>query len=219
MSRGNRFRLLVLLALALLVAPELGGADYEAERARRGGARLVSNWHLGPFFEYRRAEPGDATFWAVRPFYSQVRDPQSATSVYDALWPLFTSHSHGDASWWHALLLLYGDARGADDTWSFNFFPFWFNGVDRAAGAYWGFFPFYGHHPHALLMDDWTFALWPVWHAYEVKGVRSHAVLWPFVTWRDEPRAGVGVWPFYGQSRLRESEHRYALWPLVTWAS
>ena len=68
-------------------------------------------------------------------------------------------------------------------------------------------------------MDDWTFALWPVWHTYTVKGVRSHAVLWPFFTWRDDPRAGVGVWPFYGQARQRESDHGYALWPLVTWAS
>ena len=27
-------------------------------------------------------------------------------------------------------------------------FPFWFSGCDRKDEGYWGFFPFYGHHPH-----------------------------------------------------------------------
>lgn len=206
----------VLLACATFA---LGAADGEAERARRGGTHLASNWHVGPFFEYRRAEPGDATFWALRPFYSQVRDPATRTSVYDALWPLVTSHDHADASWWSAFLLFHGDARATDPTWSFDIYPFWFCGADRQDVGYWGFFPLYGHHPHFALMDDWSFVLWPIWHTYEVKGVRSHAVCWPFVTWRDAPRAGVGVWPFYGEARLRESQHRYVLWPLVTWAT
>lgn len=208
----------MLLALAL-GALALGARGDEAESVRRGGERLVSNWHVGPFFEYRRAEPGDATFWALRPFYSQVRDPASRTSADDALWPLFTYRDHADAAWWRALLFAYGDARDTEPSWSFNLFPFWSSGADRRGAGYWGFFPFYGRHPHVLLMDDWHYVLWPLWHTYEVKGVRSHAVCWPFVTWRDEPRAGVGVWPFYGVARQRESTHHYALWPLVTWAA
>ena len=213
------FRQLGLLCLlgALVCAQGARGADFEAERARRGGAKLVSNWHLGPFFEYRRVEPGDATFWAFRPFYSQVRDPASRTAAYDALWPLVTLHDHKDAAWWRALIAT-GDSRATDPTWSFNIFPLWFSGADRKDDGYWGFFPFYGHHPHFLLMDDWTFVLWPIWHTYTVKGVRSHAVLFPFVTWRDEPREGVGVWPFYGWAKQRESLHHYVLWPLITWA-
>lgn len=208
----------MLLALALgALAP--GTRGDEAEAVRRGGERLVSNWHVGPFFEYRRAEPGDATFWALRPFYSRVRDPVSRTSADDALWPLFTYRDHADAAWWRALLFAYGDARDAEPSWSFNLFPFWSSGADRRGAGYWGFFPFYGRHPHVLLMDDWHYVLWPLWHTYEVKGVRSHAVCWPFVTWRDEPRAGVGVWPLYGVARRRECTHHYALWPLVTWAA
>jgi len=208
-----------LLVAAALAAGRVAASDGEAERARRGGEKLVSNWHVGPFFEYRRAEPGDATFWAVRPFYSQVDDPATRTSVYDGVWPLFTYHDHADADWWSALVLLYGDARATDPSWCFDIYPLWFCGADRADAGYWGLFPLYGHHPHTVLMDDWTFVLWPIWHTYEVKGVRSHAVLWPFVTWRDDPRAGVGVWPFYGAARQRESEHHYVLWPLVTWAA
>lgn len=208
----------MLLALAL-GALSLGTRGDEAETVRRGGERLVSNWHVGPFFEYRRAEPGDATFWALRPFYSQVRDPASRTSANDALWPLFTYRDHADAAWWRALLFAYGDTRGTEPSWSFNLFPFWSSGADRQGTGYWGFFPFYGRHLHVLLMEDWHYVLWPFWHTYEVKGVRSHAVCWPFVTWRDEPRAGVGVWPLYGVARQRESTHHYALWPLVTWAA
>ena len=218
-STGRTSRRLLLAGLcALAGAWQAVQADIETERVRRGGASLVSNWHVGPFFEYRRTEPGAASFWAVRPFYSQVEDSVSDSRVYDVLWPLATYRDHNDAAWWRALIAL-GDARENDPTWSFNIFPFWFSGADRKDDGYWGFFPFYGHHPHFLLMDDWTFALWPVWHTYTVKGVRSHAVLFPFITWRDEPREGVGVWPLYGWSHQRESLHHYALWPFITWAS
>lgn len=208
-------RTAALLALATLA---LGAWGDEAEDVRRGGEGLVSNWHVGPFFEYRRTEPGDATFWALRPFYSEVDAPTSRTAATDVLWPLVSYRDHADAAWWSAFLLLYGDSRASDPSWTFNVFPFWFSGTTRKGEDYWGFFPFYGTHPHFLLMDDFSCVLWPIWHSYEVKGVRSHAVCWPFVTWRDEPRPGVGVWPLYGYARQRESTHHYAFWPLVTWA-
>jgi len=187
-------------------------ADVEAQRVRTGG-RGRSHWHLGPFFEYRRSEPGPASWWAVRPLFSQVKDPATDTSVFDFLWPLCTYHSHRNADWWRALVA-YGDSREDDPTWSFNIFPLWFSGCDRKDDGYWGLFPIYGNHPHFLFMDDWEFILWPVWQTYEVKGVRSRAVLWPLVTWRDDPRSGTGVWPFYGNATRRESEHSYLLWPL-----
>jgi hypothetical protein len=67
-------------------------------------------------------------------------------------------------------------------------------------------------------MDDIHFAMWPVYMDYSVKDVRSHAVFWPVLTWKDEPREALGVWPLFGWSRLRESTHRYVLWPFFTWA-
>ncbi len=195
---------ILLLALLSFVTPALA----------------FSNWHVGPFFEYRHdaAPQGDATFWALRPFYAQVRDAGARETADDALWPLVSYRSHADAAWWHAFLLAFGDTRDNDPSWSFNLVPFWSSGTDRKGNDYWGFFPFYGHHPHVFLVDDWDYVLWPIWHSYSVKGVRSRAVLWPFVTWREAPREGFGVWPFYGAARLRESHHHYALWPLVTWA-
>lgn len=198
-------------------AAGLMAADLEAERVRRGGDGLASNWHFGPFFEYRRVNPDGAEFWALRPFYSHVRDGSGRLSAHDALWPLVALRDEGDAAWWRALIA-YGDSRESSPPWSFNVVPLWFSGSDRSGDGYWGVFPFYGRHPHFLLMDDWSFVLWPVWHTYTVKGVRSRAVLWPFFTWREAPREGFGFWPLFGWARQRESRHRYALWPLVTWA-
>lgn len=203
---------------ALVAATALTGwaFDGEARQARLRDIR-VSHWHVGPFFEYRRAVPGPAVYWAFRPFYSRIHDPVTETTVHDVLWPLGTWHAHRGEAWWRGALA-YGDARTDDPSWSANVFPLWFSGADRSGDGYWGLFPLYGNHPHALLMDDWSFALWPLWQTYTVKDVRSRAVLWPFVTWRESPRAGVGVWPFFGTATQRESKHAYALWPFFTWA-
>ena len=205
----------------ILLASVVGAAEVESARVRHAG-EVQSHWSVGPFFEYRRATLSEggapSSFWAFRPFYSQVVDPPTETTVRDVVWPLGTYHAHKGASWWRALIA-FGDHRAEDPSFSFDIFPFWFCGTDRRGEDYWGLFPIYGHHPHVLLMDDWRFVLWPIWHSYTVKGVESQAVCWPFVTWRAAPREGVGVWPFYGVGRQRESRHGYVLWPLVTWAS
>ena len=217
------------LAPALLAAAALAAAHaetFEAETARRG-YDAVSHWHGGPFFEYRRAiGPNPAggsreerlrTFWAFRPFYSQVRAPETAER--DFLWPLGTCHSREGNLWWRAFFLAYGDSRdGAEPSWSFNLLPILFCGSDRVDGGYWGLFPLYGTHPHFLLMDDWRFVLWPIWMDYSVKDVHHGAVLWPLVTWKGDGTATAGVWPLYSHARRRESDHWYALWPIATWA-
>ena len=113
-------RAVCLLSFALLSLQSFA-ADVEAEKARIGGS-TKSHWNFGPFFEYRRAAPGPSSFWAVRPFYSQVDAPASDTFACDVLWPLGTCHYHNKADWWRALIA-YGDARDDDPTWSFNVFP------------------------------------------------------------------------------------------------
>ena len=198
----------------------------ETENARRG-YETVSCWHGGPFFEYRRAIGPDPsgeslearlrTFWAFRPFYSQVRAPE--TEERDFLWPLGTCHRRKDVLWWRAFFLAYGDSRdGEASSWSFNLFPLVFCGEDRHFGGYGGLFPIYGVHPHFLLMDDWRFVLWPLWMDYSVKGTGHGAVLWPLVTWKSDDTATAGLWPIFSHARRRESDHWYALWPIATWA-
>lgn len=187
-------------------------------------AKTIHNWNFGPFFTYRVLQDSStqatSTFWAFRPFYSDITTTGNRPSTErDVLWPLGTWHNSNGQTWWRAAIA-YGESKTTTETdYNWNIFPFWFCGQTRDGEDYWGLFPFWGHHPHLLLLDNWDFAFWPLWHTYTVKGVRSHAVCWPFITWRDEPRAGWGVWPFFGSANLRESDHSYFLWPLLTWAN
>lgn len=159
--------------------------------------------NVGPFFEHDK----DRNFTAVRPFWSSTPETE------DFLWPLGTWHTNDDKFWYRFLFLMYGHEN------SFNLFPLWFSETDRKTDEFhWALFPIYGSHPHMLFMDDIHFALWPIYMDYSVKDVRSHALLWPIFSWKDEPREAVGIWPLFGWSRLRESTHRYALWPILTWA-
>lgn len=200
-------------------------SDVEASRVTTT-APAESQFRFLPFYEQRFVSYGEgrpeASFFAVRPFYSQVRDPVSDTRIWDVLWPVATCHSHNDAAWWR-VLNFYGDRRYNPDgsvlDHSFWIFPVWFNGRTREGTSYWGLFPFYGTHPHFLFMDDIHFAFWPFYMDYSVKGVRTHSVCWPFISWKDSPRESLGIWPFYGHTRRRESDHWYVLWPLFTWAS
>ena len=234
-----RLPFLACTVAASLAAMASVAADIEAAEALHGG-RSPSHWHFGPFFEWRRAygEGADGaadlketrSFWAFRPFYSQVRlagpenggEPAARTAVYDVLWPVGTGHLRANRTWWRALLAwgsVACDGVPRDGTSSFNIFPLWFSGVDRDGESYWAAFPLYGTHPHFMLMDDITFALWPLYMDYSVKDIRSRAVLWPLVSWKDAPREAFGLWPLFGMSRRRESRHGYALWPIMTVAS
>lgn len=163
----------------------------------------VAAINVGPFFEH---DP-ERGLTAVRPVWS------TTPATEDFLWPLGTWHANDDGFWYRFLFLVHGHEN------DFSFFPLWFSGADRETNeSYWALFPVCGSHPHMLFMDDIHFALWPIYMDYSVKGVRSHGVLWPIFTWKDEPREAVGVWPLFGWSRLRESVHRYVLWPFATWA-
>ena len=72
--------------------------------------------------------------------------------------------------------------------------------------GYGGLFPFYGTHPHFLLMENWQFALWPLLsHARRWAADHWYA-LWPLATWacydEDRDTSGAGYswmfWPCYG---------------------
>lgn len=174
-----------------------------------------THWSVGPFVE---VAPGEGLY-AVRPFWSRdTRTTAKDETVHDVLWPLATWHSTPGRDWWRFILATGDDAREAQSAdSSIALYPFAWWKRDGTEDSF-GLFPIAGHHPHILLMDDFSFGLWPLYHSYTVAGVRSRAVLWPFATWREAPREGFGLWPLYGYSTHRESFHRYALWPLATWA-
>ena len=189
---------------------------------------------IGPLLEYDT----DTGFTALRPLFS--RAPGTAT---DVLWPIGTHHVESERRWWRAAIC-YGfyedrydmDALDTDvprgSASSANVFPLWFSGVSRDGDSYWAAFPLYGRHPHLLLLDDFSFVLFPIYFEYSTpyrpeggRGAepapvaRSHAVLWPLVSWKESPRNSIGIWPFWGHATRRESEHSYVLWPIATWAS
>ena len=166
---------------------------------------LAAAFEVGPFYEQR------ADFVAFRPFWSEERE------TTDVLWPVFTKHR----DWWRFCWFV-NELDEGPDAYQFQVIPIWFNGRSTAGEDYWGLFPLWGHHPHFLDVYDLDFCLWPVWHRYrtrrpsENRWMTSNAVLFPFVTWRDD--GSWGFWPFAGVGHQRESDHRYCLWPLVTWA-
>ena len=207
----NRIAHIALLAFLVSIAAFMGCAP-SAERAQ------CHHWSIGPFFET------GADVIALRPLFSrQTYDTRlygaRDSECMDFVWPVATYHERSvDRRWWR-FLIAWGDSvsSGRDERWSFTVFPIVFGGNEKGKG-YWGVFPIWGNHPHVLIMEDWNFVLWPLYHTYTVKGVRSRAVLWPFITWREAPREGFGLWPLFGWNHQRESDHRYVLWPMATWA-
>lgn len=170
---------------------------------------LAVSLQLGPFYSQQQSD------FAVRPFFAR----EAGTT--DVLWPLFTAHE----DWWRFAFLAYSQ-RGGDGTGDqFALLPFWFSGHDREGDSFAGFFPVAGRHPHLLGLYDLRYGLWPLWHSYRMPRVysdgrrewlTSHAVLFPFASWRSD--GAWSVWPLYGVNYARESTHRYALWPLAVWA-
>ena len=164
---------------------------------------LAVAFQVGPFYEQR---PQD-DFYAVRPFYATEGE------VTDIVWPFWTSHE----DWWRAALFLH--SQESDGDYQLDVMPFWFNGYNREGEKYWGAFPFYGNHPHIMLMYDLKFVCWPIYMTYRqpVRDLTSHVWLFPFFHYRSD--GSWGLWPLYAIGYQRESTHQAALWPIFTWAS
>jgi hypothetical protein len=181
--------------------------------------RAVSRFRVGPLFEQRATRDG-GSFWALRPFYSDVSDPACGLRVRDAVWPLATVHDTDEQRWWR-VLLAYGsdlDVSRDDSAWNLAVFPFYFEGRTRQGEAYSALFPIYGHWPHMLLMDDVSFELFPVHLDYKVNGVEREYYLWPIFSHMGE-ETGVkrtGFFPLYGRTERRDDRHTYRLWPFWT---
>ena len=200
----------------LLPFVAVGGADASAAPAPD---EVVNRFRIGPFFEYRATREG-GTFWAVRPFYSKLRDPVSDTRVTDAVWPLSTFHRDREREWWR-VLLAYGkddDVNDEESAWSAAVFPFWFQGRTRSGEDYWALFPIYGHLPHVLLMDDIDFTLFPLYLNYEINGVEREYYLWPLFSRvaQEEGVTRTSFFPFYGRTEKSDARHFYAFWPFWT---
>lgn len=174
---------------------------------------IASVMQVGPFWQ-----KGPDSLHAVRPFWSE----QGETT--DVLWPVFTKHR----DWWRFCWFVHDQWDLNSDAYQFDVMPLYWQGRTRPTAdepdgeSYWGLFPFWGTHPHFLLVEDLEFCMWPCWMRYRVyrpserRYLTTNSVLWPFIHWRDD--GSWGFWPFYVCNHQRESFHQTVLWPIVTWA-
>ena len=166
---------------------------------------IASILQVGPFWQ-----KGPDDFRAVRPFWSE----QAETT--DVLWPLFTKHR----DWWRCCFFLHDQWDLKSDSYQFEIMPLYWQGRTRGGEEYRGFVPFWGRHPHLLLMEDLEFCVWPCWMRYRKyrpstgKWLTTNSVLWPIFHFRDD--GSYGVWPLYVCNHQRESFHETFLWPLAT---
>jgi hypothetical protein len=165
---------------------------------------------IGPFWQQTTGHKALCPVWS--------HDTRNRQETHDVLWPLFTSHR----DWWRFCGVVHCQRQLGTSAGQFQILPIWFNGTDRDGDGYWGLFPLWGRHPHLLLMDDFSFALWPLWMRYrtprpqEERMMTTTSVLFPFFHWRDD--GSWGAWPLAGRTHQRASDHTYALWPFFTWA-
>lgn len=174
---------------------------------------------VGPFYE-SQASTNNLRFFAIRPFYSSVINPEAGQSLQEFLWPLATRRiSDGQSStrW----LLAFGADRDLADAKSrerFWVFPFIYTGLDNDGSRYFAFWPFGGTIPHFMLRDRVSFVLWPIYCHSTVHDLEAHHVLWPFIGWtKGAEEHGYHVFPLYGEF-VNEGRFtkRYVLWPFWT---
>lgn len=218
-----KMRNINLYLLSLLIAvtgTQLFAAKTEVQPvAKQERGEITSRFRVGPFFEYRATDRNEF-FWAIRPFYSYMSDPNTDTEVSDFVWPISTWHRLHNQTWWR-FALAYGsddDITNDDAGWKTALFPLYFQGKDRLNKEYWALFPIYGHFPHILLMDDVEFALFPLYLKYSVNGKENRFHPWPFYS-RQKPDAQIkkfGVFPIYGGREQEKGNYYYTLWPIWT---
>ncbi len=212
------------LLLAAALAVQIPAFSVRGEAVAVSGDApdtVVSRLRIGPFFEFKKTN-GGGVFWAIRPFYARVHDPEvSKTHIDDIVWPFYTYHRDREESWWRAALIAYGsndNIYDEDSGWKAVLFPLYCQGRTREGEDYWALFPFYGHVPHILLMDDIDFTLFPIYMNYEVNGIERRSYLWPIFQRRDNEvgETRTGVFPFYGERKYKGVSSKYAFWPFWT---
>ena len=169
---------------------------------------------LGPLVEMQSG-PSGRRFFAVRPFYSRTAAPER--TLHDVLWPVAQAKTFLGEEFVRVLTFFHQEF---DDPPPSRFrsllLPLWFYGQDEHARRYMAIFPVGGRIEDFLGQDSLAFVLFPLYSSMQVKDVRSHAVLWPLVSWGHGP--GVErfrVFPFYGRSRREDQwEKRFVLWPV-----
>ena len=168
---------------------------------------------LGPLFEYRESGQGGRTLTAFRPLWSQ--EIFSGTEENDFIWPLsaWRYSWHSNYCW----VLLYFNARGADNRSSYHLIPVWFSGDKRDGGFYWCLFPVYGETEDIVGYDKMFFLLFPLYWEASKNDVSGEAYVWPIVNMdRGKNMDKCRIFPFYAYNHKYDEQFNESyLWPFV----
>ena len=173
----------------------------------------------GPVLE-RQAAPDGRSFRAVRPVFSEVRDPVRERRLRDFLWPVGMIKNDRRDTFWRFLTAFGHDFNETEPGPRYRcaVLPVLFWGRDRDGQGYFAVFPLGGTIREFLGRDRIDFALFPLYARSAVNDVVTHDVLWPFLS---RTRGGDvrrdKVFPFYGRSvNGPDWEKTFVLWPLWT---
>ncbi len=158
---------------------------------------------------------------AFSPFFSQVRSREDNKVRTDVLWPLASTRSWRDESSGRILSVWYRDSDDSDPASPYHVWVVPVLGMGRSTNGvnYLGVFPIVGTLYDFMGMDEWTFALFPLYSKSRVDDAVTESWLWPVYSRTHGPRDDhFRVWPFYGWSSVSAGkvQREFVLWPL--WA-
>ncbi|MBU0677703.1 MAG: hypothetical protein KJ626_06270 [Verrucomicrobia bacterium] len=174
---------------------------------------------LGPLFEKASSEDGKS-FAAVRPLFSNTKDPVMERETTEVLWPLASVRDFRDETYWRVLTAIYQDwdVNNPYSRYRFWILPLYFQGRDVRMRNYVALFPLGGRINEFLGRDEISFWLFPLTAYSSINNVKTRDVLWPFIS----RTKGKGIYrfrvaPFYGQSKHRDKfKKRFIAWPFWT---
>jgi hypothetical protein len=184
---------------------------------RSSSAVHYSSLHLlGPIIKYETKN--DEHEFALRPLYYHAWEKNRNTAYSEFLYPVASKKSEPGLSFFQGLHLLSFDfgKREKGSRNEFRLFPILFYGKSKDKGTYFAFFPLGGKIYDIFGIDEFRFALFPLYGQVRKKDTTHTYWLWPiFSTTRGDRESGFRVWPLFGHSR-KEGVYRkrFYLWPI-----
>ncbi len=217
--------IIFFLGMLLLIPPALAnGAEsriftlWPLVDYRHADAVDYTSWHfLGPIIKFEKKK--NEREFAIRPLYFHSWDVDQDDSYSEFLYPVASKKSEPGLSYFQGLHLLTSDfgprEKGAKN--QFMLFPFLFYGQTPDQGSYFALFPVGGKIYHIFGLDEFRFALFPLFGQARKNDTTVTYWLWPvFSTIHGDRESGVKVWPLFGSSQ-KEGVYRkrFYLWPIV----
>lgn len=173
---------------------------------------------LGPFFE-KVDHPEGYDFYAVRPLFSRLDEPDMDRTRREYVWPLASSRRLGTDSAWR-VLIAYGakDSANPNKPYRIWILPFYFQGRTKAGDPYFALWPLGGTIRDFMYRDKINFVLWPIYTRTQVNALDSVSVVWPIYNKTTGGKVHrERVFPFYGvSSRDGMYTKKFVCWPFWT---